>query len=110
MLYTEYSKISISTSCMDRNDMLIQTLPTWLLHPVKEIIIVDWSSKKPIVETLKENNVNYPRAKDSWASDFIESSPSYRQTTTPSVCSVVPTEIILSPSFRIFLAAFKSLS
>ena len=58
MLYTEYSKISIATSCMDRNDMLIQTLPTWLLHPVKEIIIVDWSSKKPIVETLKENNIN----------------------------------------------------
>ena len=57
MLYNEYSKISICTSCMDRNDMLIQTIPSWLKIPVKEIIIVDWSSKKPVIETLEENNI-----------------------------------------------------
>lgn len=61
MLYEEFSKISICTTCMDRNDMIIQTIPSWLKLPVVEIVIVDWSSKKPVIETLEENNIKDKR-------------------------------------------------
>lgn len=61
MKLSEYNKLTITTSCMNRNDMLIQTVPTWLSFPVKEIIIVDWNSTTPVIETLKENNITDPR-------------------------------------------------
>ena len=57
----EFEKITIATSCMNRNDMLIETVPTWLKFPVKEIIIVDWSSTIPVKTTLEENNINDER-------------------------------------------------
>lgn len=61
MKNTEFEKLTISTSCMNRNDMLVQTLPSWLKFPVKEIVIVDWSSTVPVKTTLEDNNITDER-------------------------------------------------
>lgn len=61
MKNSEFEKLTIATSCMNRNDMLIETVPTWLKFPVKEIIIVDWSSTIAVKTTLEENNINDER-------------------------------------------------
>lgn len=46
---------SVVTCCMNRNDHLAQSLPTWLVHPeVDEVIIVDWSSRIPVSITLDQ--------------------------------------------------------
>ena len=45
---------SIVTACMNRNTNLKKALPSWLLLPVDEIVIVDWSSDEPVKETLKD--------------------------------------------------------
>lgn len=49
--------ISCITRYMDRFEFLKQSLPTWLVFPYEEIIIVDWSSKKEnIVSYIKDLN------------------------------------------------------
>lgn len=63
MKNSEFDKLTITTSCMNRNDMLIQTVPTWLEFPVKEIIIVDWNSSVPVIDTLKQNCIDDKRIK-----------------------------------------------
>lgn len=45
--------ITICTTNMNRNGYLIRSLQTWLGRGFKEIIIVDWSSDTPFVESLK---------------------------------------------------------
>lgn len=45
-------KMSLTTSCMNRNDFLIKSLETWINFPFKEIIIVDWNSKVTVLESL----------------------------------------------------------
>jgi hypothetical protein len=45
-------KISLVTTCMKRADHLEQSLPTWLPHPIDEIIIVDWSSPDNVKEVI----------------------------------------------------------
>lgn len=47
-------KISLTTSCMDRNSFLLKSLETWLQFPFKEIVIVDWSSKVPVEDSIRE--------------------------------------------------------
>jgi len=44
--------VSICTACMNREELLIQALETWINIPVKEIIIVDWSSLNPLKSIL----------------------------------------------------------
>jgi len=49
--------ISIVVSCKDREGMLSVSLRSWLLKPqIKEIIIVDWSSKKSLTYLEKEDD------------------------------------------------------
>lgn len=48
----EIKDVSVCTACMNRNDLLMQALLTWIHLPVKEIIIVDWNSKEPIYNEL----------------------------------------------------------
>ena len=55
-------ELSIVAACMDRNEDLLKTVPSWLnalsrTNISAEIIIVDWSSKVPIQKTLLDNNV-----------------------------------------------------
>ncbi len=46
--------ISVVTCCMNRNDQLAETIGQWLMRDwVDQIVIVDWSSDKPVAETLK---------------------------------------------------------
>jgi len=41
--------ISAIISCMNRTDRLVQMLPTWAeIEKIKDIVVVDWSSKDPI--------------------------------------------------------------
>jgi hypothetical protein len=48
------SKISLVTSCMNRNEFLkLSLLKSWVLFPFKEIIIVDWSSKEDVSLDLR---------------------------------------------------------
>lgn len=56
-------KMSLTTSCMDRNEFLIESLKTWIQFPFREIVIVDWNSKKPVEESIRE----------SFDSEFISS-------------------------------------
>jgi len=54
--------ISLVTCCMNRNDNLIQALPSWLkLKEIDEVVIVDWTSKNPVFEYLREHGVADPR-------------------------------------------------
>ena len=52
---------SIVSCCMNRNDNLKKALKTWVKLPVDEIVIVDWSSSEPVVDTVAE--FNDPRIK-----------------------------------------------
>jgi hypothetical protein len=45
--------ISIVSCCMNRNENLVKSLKTWLDLDVDEIIIVDWSSKTPVSESIQ---------------------------------------------------------
>lgn len=53
--------LSLVTTCMNRNDFLYQTLPTWISKPAfDEIIIVDYSSKekcKSIVDQYQNGKI-----------------------------------------------------
>ena len=47
--------ISLASGCMNRPDILRQTLPTWLsCEELDELVIVDWCSKIPLHEDLRE--------------------------------------------------------
>src|SRR5271170_3569901 len=48
--------ISIFTASMNRNEFLEKSIPSWLILPVDEIIIVDWGSKIPVLEIVKKYN------------------------------------------------------
>jgi hypothetical protein len=53
---------SLVTCCMNRNDHLLQTLPTWLVHQsIDEIVIVDWSSEIPVAVSLEQAGIHDPR-------------------------------------------------
>ncbi|WP_421598103.1 galactosyltransferase-related protein [Ruegeria sp. MALMAid1280] len=53
---------SLVTCCMNRNDHLVQTLPTWQVHQeIDEIVIVDWSSEIPVAITLDKAGIRDPR-------------------------------------------------
>jgi hypothetical protein len=63
---TKTPELSMVVACMDRNDDIRRIVPSWLNALSKtnisaEIIIVDWSSKIPVQETLLENNIVDPR-------------------------------------------------
>ena len=47
---------SIVSCCMNRNKNLKKALKTWVKLPVDEIIIVDWSSTEPVIDTIAEFN------------------------------------------------------
>ena len=43
--------ISCVIACMNRTDRLEKMLPTWAkIENIKDIVVVDWSSKIPIIE------------------------------------------------------------
>jgi len=48
-------KVSIVTSCMNRNRFLLQSIPSWLEIGFLEIIVVDWNSEISVFEYLQEN-------------------------------------------------------
>jgi hypothetical protein len=44
-------RVSVLCACKDRLGPLLKSLPTWLDCPyVEEIVLVDWSSKEPLIE------------------------------------------------------------
>lgn len=48
--------VSVITACMNRNDMLVRVLPTWLeVEGVAEVIVVDWSSGDRVRDALEES-------------------------------------------------------
>lgn len=56
------SGISLVTCAMNRTENLLKALPTWLDTPeINQIIIVDWSSNKPIKDEIKACGFNDPR-------------------------------------------------
>ena len=52
------SKFTITTTCMNREKFLLESLPTWCeftSHDIcDEIIIVDWNSREPLKDVLSE--------------------------------------------------------
>jgi glycosyltransferase involved in cell wall biosynthesis len=54
--------ISLVTACMNRNANLCRALESWLRHDeIDEIVIVDWSSAKPVKQDLEERGIHDPR-------------------------------------------------
>jgi len=52
------AKVSIVTTCMNRNEFLCQALPTWLGIGFTRIVIVDWNSREPVSKYLDERIEN----------------------------------------------------
>jgi hypothetical protein len=56
--------ISIVTCAMNRTENLLQVIPSWLCNSnIREVVIVDWSSRKPVRQSLAEAGVNDARIK-----------------------------------------------
>jgi glycosyltransferase involved in cell wall biosynthesis len=53
--------VSIVTACMNREENLLKAIPTWLELEAREVVIVDWSCKKRITESLKQHGIDDPR-------------------------------------------------
>lgn len=57
--------VSLISCCMDRNPHLEQTIHNWLqFEQIKEIVIVDWSSKtplKPFIDSLNDPRIHLVR-------------------------------------------------
>ena len=54
--------VSLVTCCMNREANLLRALDSWLACPeLREIIIVDWSSDRPVQEALDEKGIGDPR-------------------------------------------------
>ena len=52
---------TIVACCMDRNANLSKAVPSWLLSGAEQIVIVDWHSREPVVQTLeRELGVSFP--------------------------------------------------
>jgi hypothetical protein len=50
--------ISAIISSMDRTERLIKMLPTWAeIEKIKDIVVVDWSSKTPVIEDEEIKNI-----------------------------------------------------
>jgi hypothetical protein len=56
-------EFSICTGVRDRNELLLQALPSWLELPATEIVIVDWSSTQKVKHALAQNNIADDRIK-----------------------------------------------
>lgn len=48
------SELSICTSSMNRSELLLKAIESWVVLKAKEIIIVDWSSKDSVADLLIE--------------------------------------------------------
>lgn len=56
--------VSLVTCAMNRTENLLKALESWLAHSeISEIVIVDWSTKHPIAQSLKEAGVDDPRVR-----------------------------------------------
>ena len=54
--------ISILSCCMDRNDLLIEAMRSWVLvKDADEIVVLDWSSTVPVAYSLARAGINDPR-------------------------------------------------
>lgn len=45
-------KVSICTTCANRNEALREAYGTWILQDCDEIVILDWNSNTPVLDTL----------------------------------------------------------
>jgi len=55
------NNLSIATSVMNRTEHLLESVVTWLRLPFKKIVIIDWSSDKPVSESLIEHGIDDDR-------------------------------------------------
>lgn len=54
--------VSLVTCAMNRTDNLLKALGSWLAHSqISEVIIVDWSSRVPVSQSLEDAGVDDPR-------------------------------------------------
>ncbi len=96
---------SLVTCCMNRNDHLLRTLPTWLVHQeIDEIVIVDWSSEIPVAISLDEAGIRDPRVRilrvedeGSWILSHAYN-VGFRATTKDKIVKV-DSDIILNAEF-----------
>ncbi|MDR9402910.1 MAG: tetratricopeptide repeat protein, partial [Halothece sp. Uz-M2-17] len=49
--------VTVVTACMNRNDNLTKAVETWIqCQEINQIIIVDWASRTPVIDSLKHIN------------------------------------------------------
>lgn len=54
--------ISLVTCCMNRTENLLKALPSWIAcSEIREIVIVDWSSREPVLDSLRMAGIADPR-------------------------------------------------
>lgn len=62
--------VSVVTCCMNRTENLLNALPTWLAQSkVAEVVIVDWSSKVPVRDSLNDAGIDDKRIRIIRAND-----------------------------------------
>lgn len=54
--------VSLLTCCMDRNDLLVQSIKSWIaIDGVDEIVVLDWSSTVPVAYSLDAAGISDTR-------------------------------------------------
>lgn len=56
--------ITVCTTCKDRNEDLLRCLPSWMKYGFQNLIIVDWGSEQPVLETVTEYELLYGKVDD----------------------------------------------
>ncbi len=97
--------ISLVSCCMNRNDHLVQAIPSWLAHKeISELVIVDWSSECPVEISLNEAGIHDPRIRvirvedeGAWVLSHAYNL-GFRATTHDTIIKI-DSDVILDPSF-----------
>lgn len=97
--------VSLVSCCMNRESNLVKALDSWLACPeVSEIVIVDWSSARPVRDVLDQAGIGDPRIRvarvegeSRWILSFAFNT-GFRLATCERILKV-DADIVVSPGF-----------
>ena len=97
--------ISVVTCSMNRTENLIKAIPSWLANPeISEILVVDWSSRRPVAQDLAQAGLTDPRIRilavnnePRWILSYAFNA-GFRAAACDTILKV-DADIVLSPDF-----------